>query len=68
MTRDKIWLLAKVLEALGLLVVLAGIAMSVRLGFQDAGLASMGAEFRGLLVGGALFVAGWLLESRFRMR
>jgi hypothetical protein len=60
--RSTLWKLAKALEGLGLLVVLFGVTWSVTLGFQDRGLESMGIEFRGLAVGGALFAFGWLLE------
>jgi hypothetical protein len=62
MSRETLWKLAKVLEGLGLVVVLVGVAWSVTLGFQDRGLESMGIEFRGLAIGGALFVVGFLLE------
>ncbi len=54
--------LAKVLEGIGLVVVLAGVLGSMSLGFREEGLASMAFEFRGLMIGGCLFLAGWLLE------
>jgi hypothetical protein len=59
---SRVWKLAKLIEGLGLLVVLVGVFWSIRLGFEDRGLESMGFEFRGLVIGGALFVIGWLLE------
>jgi hypothetical protein len=45
-------------------VVLVGVFWSMSAGFAGEGLASMEHEFRGLLLGGALFVAGVLLERR----
>lgn len=68
MSKDKIWFLAKILEGLGLVVILGGVFLSMRLGFQEEGLASMGAEFQGLMIGGLLFLAGWSLEQRKGMR
>ena len=53
---------AKMLQGIGLVVVLVGVFMSMSLGFQDEGLSSMKMEFQGLMVGGGLFLAGWLLE------
>ncbi|MAF66472.1 MAG: hypothetical protein CMJ84_12550 [Planctomycetes bacterium] len=54
--------LGKLLEGLGLLVILVGLSMSIGVGLEDDGLASMAAEFQGLMVGGALFALGYLLE------
>lgn len=68
MKRDLLWKLAKALEVCGLIVVLLGVIGSIGLGFQDRGLESMGLEFQGLGVGGALFVAGWWLEHRLGAR
>ena len=62
MSREMIWKLGKVLEAIGLIVVLIGVSFSIHLGFRDAGLASMREEFRGLMWGGGIFVLGYLLE------
>jgi hypothetical protein len=62
MRRDHLWKLAKVLEGLGLVVVLVGVFWSIGLGFQDRGLESMGLEFQGLMIGGGLFLLGWLIE------
>ncbi|TDJ70188.1 MAG: hypothetical protein E2O39_10385 [Planctomycetota bacterium] len=53
---------AKMLQGIGLVVILVGVFMSMSLGFQDEGLSSMKMEFQGLMVGGSLFLAGWLLE------
>jgi hypothetical protein len=53
---------AKVLEGAGLVVVLVGLVLSIRLGLQEEGLASMRHEGIGLLVGGGLFALGWALE------
>ena len=47
---------------MGLVVILVGVAISMGLGFEDDGLGSMRAEFQGLVAGGVLFVAGWVLE------
>ena len=57
-----IYTVAKMLQGIGLVVVLVGVFMSMSLGFQDEGLSSMKMEFQGLMVGGGLFLAGWLLE------
>lgn len=62
MSRDLMWKIAKGLEALGLVVILVGVSMSIHLGFQDEGLASMKQEFQGLMLGGGLFLAGYMLE------
>ena len=64
MQRPWIWFVAKGLEGVGLLAVLWGLVLSMRLGFQEDGLESMKAESYGLLVGGGLFLIGWLLEWR----
>jgi hypothetical protein len=63
-----LWYVAKLLEGAGLVVVLVGVLFSMRLGFQDRGLESMGIEFRGLAIGGALFAAGWILERSLGSR
>jgi hypothetical protein len=68
MSRDLLWKLAKLLEGLGLVVILLGLSMSIHLGFQDQGLASMRQEFQGLLVGGGLFAVGYLLERHAAKR
>jgi len=63
-----LWLLAKGLEGLGLVVVLVGVVTSIQLGFHDEGLQSMKYESYALLSGGALFLAGFLLERRIGTR
>ncbi|MCZ6596127.1 MAG: hypothetical protein O7B99_00650 [Planctomycetota bacterium] len=60
--RSRLWVLAKILEGVGMVLVLAGVIISMRLGFEDEGLESMAFEMKGLLAGGALFLLGWLLE------
>ena len=52
----------KLLEFVGLVVIAAGLFMSIRMGLDDDGLGSMAMEFRGLGIGGGVFLAGWLLE------
>ena len=64
----RLWLLAKGLEGIGMVVVLAGLVLSIQLGFQDQGLQSMKYEGYALLGGGALFLLGWLLERRLGAR
>jgi hypothetical protein len=49
-------------------VILVGVVWSINLGFQDRGLESMGFEFRGLGVGGALFAIGWMIERKLGAR
>ena len=56
------WALGKTLEFAGLIVVLAGLLMSMRLGFGEEGLKSMAAEFQGLGIGGGLFLLGYVIE------
>ena len=68
MSRGGLWWLAKVLEGAGLVVILVGVSISIGLGFEDEGLASMGMEFKGLFLGGALFLAGFLIEQRLGAR
>ena len=62
MSRRRLWWVAKGLEGIGLLVVLVGVFWSISLGLEDEGLGSMRAEMNGLLIGGGLFLSGWLLE------
>jgi hypothetical protein len=62
MEKSLIWKLAKLLEGIGLVVVLVGVLISINLGFEEEGLASMAQEFQGLMVGGGIFLAGYLLE------
>jgi hypothetical protein len=63
-----LWLLAKALEGLGMVVVLVGLVLSVQLGFQDEGLKSMKYEGYALLAGGAIFLLGMLIERRIGAR
>jgi hypothetical protein len=67
-TRGGLWWLAKGLEGVGMLVVLVGVFMSISLGLEDEGLSSMAAERKGLVWGGGLFLAGWVLERRLGTR
>ena len=66
--KRNLWYVAKALEGIGMLVVLVGVFMSIDLGLQEEGLKSMGIEFRGLALGGGLFVAGVLLERTIGSR
>lgn len=63
-----LWLLAKALEGLGMVVVLVGLVLSIQLGFQDEGLKSMKYESYALVAGGAIFLLGMLLERRIGAR
>lgn len=64
MSGNWIYSTAKLLQGIGLVVVLAGVLMSISLGMQEEGLASMAMEFKGLGVGGLMFFVGWLLERK----
>jgi hypothetical protein len=68
MSSQNLVIVAKALEGVGLVVILVGVAISMGLGFEEEGLASMRAEFQGLAAGGALFLVGWLLERIARRR
>ena len=68
MNRRALWWVAKTLEGVGMIVVLVGVFISMNLGFEDRGLASMSSEFQGLAVGGGLFVCGVVLERALRTR
>jgi hypothetical protein len=57
-----LWYLAKGLEGVGMTIVLVGLLLSIQLGMNEEGLASMRYEGTALLVGGGLFVVGWFLE------
>jgi len=61
-TRERLWYVAKGLEGLGMVLVLVGLLLSMRLGMQDDSLGSMSHEMIGLMAGGGLFVLGWALE------
>jgi len=60
--RNWIWTVAKVLQGLGLVLVLVGLVLSVQLGMQDEGMESMRFELYGLVGGGLMFAVGVLLE------
>ena len=62
------WIVAKGLEGVGMVVVLVGVVTSIQLGFKDEGLASMKYESYALIGGGAIFLAGMLLERRIGAR
>jgi hypothetical protein len=66
--RRNLWYVAKTLELVGMVLVLVGLVMSIDLGMRDEGLASMAYEGKGLLLGGALFVTGWILERSIGTR
>ena len=63
-----LWLVAKGLEGLGMVVVLVGLVTSIQLGFREAGLKSMKYESYALVAGGAIFLVGLLLERRIGAR
>lgn len=62
------WYAAKALELCGMIVVLVGLGLSISYGRGENGLASMRYEMNGLMIGGGLFAAGWLLERRLGSR
>ncbi len=61
-TSRQLWRLGKVLQGIGLVIVLVGLLVSVETGMRDEGLTSQRVEFYGLILGGGLFMAGWLLQ------
>jgi len=67
---DKSWVyyLAKTLEGVGLVVILAGVLLSINLGYAEEGLESMKAESYGLAIGGVLFLIGILIERQLGSR
>ena len=62
MSGKTLWKLGKTLEGLGLIVVLAGVMLSIDLGLREESLKSMGIEFQGLGIGMGLFLSGYLIE------
>jgi hypothetical protein len=62
MQRSWLWYLGKGLEGLGMVVVLVGLVVSIRLGLDEEGLASMRYEGTALALGGGLFLLGWMCE------
>lgn len=62
------WRLAKGLEFVGMVVVLAGLVASMSLGVGEDGLKSMAYSGYGLLWGGLIFLAGYAIERRIGAR
>lgn len=60
--RKQLFWTGKALEGIGLVVVLVGVVISIQLGMNEEGLASMKYEGTALLGGGGCFFLGWLLE------
>ncbi len=56
-----VWQIGRLMQGIGLVVVLAGVLMSVDAGMQDESLKSQRMELMGLLLGGGLFIAGWVV-------
>lgn len=56
-----VWQLGRLMQATGLIVVLVGVLMSVDAGMRDQSLESQRMELMGLLLGGGLFIAGWVV-------
>lgn len=68
MPRQSIWYFAKILEAIGMVIVLVGLLMSISYGMEEQGLKSMVYETKALGIGGALFIVGWFIENRLGTR
>lgn len=49
-----------------MVVVLVGLCYGIEMGFKEEGLKSMSIEMGGLIVGGLLFVIGYMLEKPYR--
>ena len=62
MSKLWLWRLGKLLELVGLIIVLLGVMFSIDLGFKEEGLKSMGVEFQGLGIGLCVFMLGYLVE------
>ncbi len=60
--RGSLYWLAKTLEGVGMIIILVGVLISIQLGMNEEGLASMKYEGTALAVGGGLFFVGWMLE------
>lgn len=56
-----VWQIGKVLQFLGLIIVLGGVFLSVEAGMHDQSMKSQRVEVVGLLVGGGLFLGGWAI-------
>ena len=60
---------AKAFEGIGMIIVLVGVVMSMQLGIGEGeGMESMKAETYGLVIGGGLFVLGWIIERSIGSR
>ncbi len=57
------WRLGRILQSIGLIVILVGVLMSVDAGMGDESLKSQRIELMGLMVGGGMFLAGWVLTK-----
>ena len=68
MSKRTLWWFAKCLEGVGMVLVLVGVFWSISLGLEDDGLSSMAVEMKGLMIGGGMFLAGWLIERRLGTR
>lgn len=68
MKRRWLYYLAKLLEGVGMVLVLVGLLISVDLGLEEEGLKSMAYESWGLAVGGGMFLVGYLLERSIGTR
>jgi len=63
MSRGRMWALAKALEGVGMVIVLVGLLVSIELGVREGdSLASMRYEMQALMIGGGLFILGYLIE------
>lgn len=62
MNKRHVYYVAKFLEGAGMIVVLVGLLLSIRLGLEDESLASQRWSLEGLLAGAGLFALGYLLE------
>ena len=52
-----------------MIVVLVGVVMSMQLGLGEGeGMESMKAETYGLIIGGAMFAVGWMIERSLGTR
>lgn len=62
MSKNHVWVIAKVFEGLGMVLVLIGLVLSIELGTRDESMESQWAELSGLLIGLLLFGVGFVLE------
>jgi len=61
-SKPNLWIVGKVLEGIGMVVVLVGLVMAITLGLDEEGLKSMSVELGALGIGGGIFFLGYLLE------